>query len=259
MSFLAPLFFAGLAALAVPVLIHLIQRERKNVVQFPSLMFVRRIPYSSIRRRRIHNWTLLMLRLAAIALIVAAFARPFFRGTALTAAGGGARDVVILLDRSYSMGHGTSGTRAKQAAADAVAGLVNGDRAALVLFATTAEIAVQPTIDRARLQSEINATALSASATRYGPALKLAGSLLSASNFPRREVVLVSDFQRSGWSPGDGLRLPTGTDSDADHGAGRQHAQRRRDAGQHSARAGVRTGPRHGHRWSAQSQRRGHH
>ncbi|HUE88516.1 MAG TPA: BatA domain-containing protein, partial [Vicinamibacterales bacterium] len=211
MSFLAPLFLAGLAALAVPVLIHLIQRERKNVVPFPSLMFVRRIPYSSIRRRRIHNWTLLLLRLAAIALIVAAFARPFVRSTTLTAAGGGARDVIILLDRSYSMGHGDQWERAKRAAADAVASLVDGDRASLILFATTAEIAVQPTTDRARLQAEIDATELSASATRYGPALKLAGSLLSASNFPRREVVLVSDFQRSGWSPGDGLRLPAGT------------------------------------------------
>ena len=211
MSFLAPLFLAGLAALAIPVLVHLIQRERKNVVQFPSLMFVRRIPYSSIRRRRIHNWALLMLRLAAIALIVAAFARPFFRGTSVAAAASGARDVVILLDRSYSMGHGDQWERAKRAANDAVAGLSNGDRATLVVFATGAEMAVQPTDDRARLQSEINARQLSASATRLGPALKLAGSLLAASNFPRREVVIVSDFQRSGWSPGDGLRLPSGT------------------------------------------------
>ena len=211
MSFLAPLFFAGLAALAIPVLIHLIQRERKNVVQFPSLMFVRRIPYSSIRRRRIHNWALLMLRLAAIALIVAAFARPFFRGTSVAAAGGGARDVVILLDRSYSMGHGDQWDRARRAANDAVSELARGDRATLVLFATGAEVAVQPTDDRARLQSEIAATTVSASATQYGPALKLAGSLLAASNFPRREVVIVSDFQRAGWSPGDGLRLPAGT------------------------------------------------
>ena len=37
MWFLAPLFLFGLAAIAVPVVIHLIQRERKNVVQFPSL------------------------------------------------------------------------------------------------------------------------------------------------------------------------------------------------------------------------------
>jgi hypothetical protein len=211
MSFLAPLFLAGLAALAVPVLIHLIQRERKNVVQFPSLMFVRRIPYSSIRRRRIHNWALLMLRLAAIALIVAAFARPFFRSATLAAATGGARDIVVLLDRSYSMGHGDQWARAKRAAIDAVASMTDGDRAALVLFAAAAEIAVQPTNDRGRLESEINATSLSAAGTRLGPALKLAGSLLSASNLPRREVVLISDFQRSAWTPGDGLRLPSGT------------------------------------------------
>src|SRR5918997_2235474 len=137
MSFLAPLFLAGLVALAIPVLIHLIQRERKNVVQFPSLMFVRRIPYSSIRRRRIHNWALLLLRLAAIALIVAAFARPFFRGATLAAAARGARDVVILLDRSYSMGHGDQWDRAKRAANDVVTKLANGDRATLVLFAST--------------------------------------------------------------------------------------------------------------------------
>ena len=211
MSFLAPLFLAGLVALTIPVLIHLIQRERKNVVQFPSLMFVRRIPYSSIRRRRIHNWALLAMRLAALALIVAAFSRPFLRNTDLSAAAGGARDVVILLDRSYSMGHGDQWDRARRAAADVVSGLADGDRATLVTFATTAEVAVQGTNDRSRLQSEINATQLSAAATRYSPALKLAGSLLAGSNLPRREVVMVSDFQRGGWSPGEGLRLPAGT------------------------------------------------
>lgn len=211
MAFLAPLFLAGLAALAVPVLIHLIQRERKNVVRFPSLMFVRRIPYSSIRRRRIHNWTLLLLRLAALAVVVAAFARPFFRDSTLAAAASGARDVVILLDRSYSMGHGDQWDRARRAARDAVSGLADGDRATLVVFAASAEVAVQPTNDRSRLQADIESAELSAGATRFGPALKLAGSLLAASTLPRREVVLISDFQRSGWSPGDGLRLPAGT------------------------------------------------
>jgi len=65
MSFLTPLFLLGLVGLAVPVIIHLIQRERKNVVQFPSLMFLQRIPYQSVQRRRIRNWPLLLLRLAA--------------------------------------------------------------------------------------------------------------------------------------------------------------------------------------------------
>src|SRR4026207_1736843 len=105
MSFLTPLFLLGLAGLAVPVIIHLIRRERRTVVLFPSLMFLQRIPSQSVQRRRIRNWPLLLLRLAALALIVAAFARPFFRRTAVAAAGGsGPREVVILVDRSYSMG-----------------------------------------------------------------------------------------------------------------------------------------------------------
>ena len=106
MSFLAPLFFAGLAAIAVPIIVHLIQRERKDIIEFPSLMFIRKIPYQSVERRRIHNWPLLLLRAAAMALLIAAFARPFFvvdpvRAAAATS---GAREVVILLDRSASMG-----------------------------------------------------------------------------------------------------------------------------------------------------------
>src|SRR5262250_704693 len=92
MAFLTPLFLVGLGALAIPVLIHLIQRERKRVVEFPSLMFVRRIPYQSVRRRRIRHWGLLLLRAAAMALIVMAFARPFFRrDAAVIAATGGER------------------------------------------------------------------------------------------------------------------------------------------------------------------------
>src|SRR4029453_429288 len=78
MSFLAPLFFAGLAAIAVPILVHLIQRERKTIIEFPSLMFIRKIPYQSVERRRIHNWLLLLMRVAAMALLIAAFTRPFF-------------------------------------------------------------------------------------------------------------------------------------------------------------------------------------
>src|SRR4029079_3225026 len=108
MAFLAPLFFVGLGAIAVPIFVHLIQRERKRVVEFPSLMFVQKIPYQSVRRRRIRHWFLLLMRAAAMALIVGAFARPFFRqgpGSVLAAAGA-SREVAILLDQSASMGFG---------------------------------------------------------------------------------------------------------------------------------------------------------
>src|SRR4026209_2739846 len=96
MSFLTPLFLLGLVGLAVPVIIHLIQRERKNVVQFPSLMFLQRIPYQSVQRRRIRNWPLLLLRLAALALIVAGVRPPVPRRPPLAPAAqrGGVRAAV---------------------------------------------------------------------------------------------------------------------------------------------------------------------
>ena len=124
MAFLAPLFFAALVTLAIPIVIHLTQRERKQVVEFPSLMFLEKIPYQSVRRRRIRDWPLLAMRLAAILLIVLAFARPFFdRPIAALANAAGPREVVILLDRSYSMGYGDRWTRAQAAARQAVQGL----------------------------------------------------------------------------------------------------------------------------------------
>jgi hypothetical protein len=211
MSFLTPLFFAGLGALAIPVLVHLIQRERKRVVEFPSLMFVRRIPYQSVRRRRIRHWALLAMRAAAIILIVLAFARPFRpQNAAAAAAVTGTREIVILLDQSASMGYGDHWTRAQDAARAVVRGMANGDRATLVLFARNAEENMRATPDRARLEGAIGAAKVTSGATRYGPAVKLAESILARSQVTRREAVLISDFQKTGWSGSEEARFPEG-------------------------------------------------
>jgi hypothetical protein len=211
MSFLTPFFLVALAGLALPVVIHLIQRERKNVVPFPSLMFLRRIPYESVQRRRIRNWLLLMLRLAAFALIVLAFGRPFFpRTDAAGGSAGGAREVVLLIDRSYSMGYGDRWQRALDSARGIISGLGAADRGSVIFFASGAEVALRSTSDKGRLTAALTGAEPSASSTHYGPALKLAGSILSESALPRREAVLISDFQRVGWPGAEGLRLPDG-------------------------------------------------
>src|SRR3954471_4043516 len=100
MSFIAPLFFVALAGLPIPVLIHLIQREKKQIMRFPSLMFIQRVPYQSTQRRQIHNWLLLLVRLAALALIIFAFAGRFLQREQPIVEGVGAREVVVLLDQS---------------------------------------------------------------------------------------------------------------------------------------------------------------
>lgn len=213
MSFIAPLFFVALAGLGIPVLIHLIQREKKQIIRFPSLMFVQRVPYKSIQRRRIHNWLLLLVRLAALALIIFAFARPFLQREQTIVQGVGAREVVVLLDQSYSMGYGDRWERARAAADDAINNLGPGDRASVVLFGSGVDIALKSTgaADRASLTAAVAAAKPTPAATRFAPALKVAGSLLAESSLPRREVVIVSDFQRGGWRGEEGTRLPART------------------------------------------------
>ncbi|MGB7218514.1 MAG: VWA domain-containing protein, partial [Vicinamibacterales bacterium] len=126
------------------------------------------------------------------------------------AAAGGAREVVILLDRSASMGYGDHFERARDAARRVVGGLSADDRATLVLFGRNAEENMRATSDRARLEAAISAASVGADATRFGPALKLAESILSRSALKRREAVLISDFQKVGWGSAEDARLSEG-------------------------------------------------
>ena len=210
MAFLTPLFLAALAVLGAPVLLHMIQRQRTEVVEFPSLMFVRKIPFHSLRRQRIRHWLLLLLRCAAVALLIAAFARPFLRSTALAVAGGG-REVVILLDRSWSMAYGDRWDRARAAARGVVRDLGPDDRATVVLFDSGAQSGTRSTNDRASLLAAIDGAGVGAGTTRFGPALQLAQGILEDSDQPQLDVVFISDLQQTGIDSAANTLLPPGT------------------------------------------------
>ena len=70
LSFLAPAFLAGLALISIPILVHLTHREKKQPVLFPSLMFLRRVPFRTAKRQRIRHWVLFLMRVTAIALMI---------------------------------------------------------------------------------------------------------------------------------------------------------------------------------------------
>ena len=211
MRFLAPALLAALVAIAIPIVVHLVQRDRRRVVRFPSLMFLRKIPNQTVKRRAIRHWPLLLLRIVAFALLALAFARPFWpaAGGAAAAAGAG-REVVILLDASHSMSYGGVWARAQAAAKQAVGELGPADRGTVALFGTDVEVAVRAASERAALAAAVDRAAPGAGATRIGPALRAAAGLLESSALPRREIILVSDFQHSGWDRAQDTQLPPG-------------------------------------------------
>lgn len=212
LAFLVPLFLVGIAGIVVPIVVHLTRRQRRNVVHFPSLMFLQKIPYQEQRRRRIQHWFLLSLRALALILIAAAFARPFVDRSSIGALGsGGPREVVVLVDRSYSMEIGDKMERARAEAERIFRGLGPLDRASLVTFSQGADVAARSTSDLSRLQGAVDTLQVSSAATRFGPALKVAQTILEESTLPSGEVYLLTDFQRNGWTGDEGVRLPQGS------------------------------------------------
>src|SRR5439155_5043999 len=84
------------------------------------------------------------------------------------------------------------------------------DKATRVRFSRNAEESMRATSDRARLDVAINNSKVDADSTRYGPALKLAESILLRSNARRRDTILISDFQRAGWTGSEDVHFPDG-------------------------------------------------
>ncbi len=211
-AFLAPLFLAGAAAIAIPIIVHLTHREKKEPVPFPSLMFLRRVPFRTSKKQRIRNWLLFLLRVMALALVVAAFARPLLDSSGLgLAVVGDSREVVVLLDRSYSMTYGERWDRAKGAAEDIIAELGPNDRATLVAFADKAEVVSTATADAVTWSAALERVEPGGGRTQLGPAIQTARDVLEVSELATRELVLITDFQRSAWDGADAVRMPAGT------------------------------------------------
>ena len=198
-SLLAPLFLIGLVAVAVPIWVHLRARDRRDALRFPSLKFLTRLPYRQVKRQRLQHRFLFALRALALILLVLAFTRPFFDGAAAVAAGGSGHEIVIALDRSYSMAHAGAWERAVAAVSDAVSGAPPDSRLSLASFAEEAAVEVAPSTDRQAVLDALERLAPGSGTTRFAPALRLADEILRTSPLAEHRVVLVSDLQSIGW------------------------------------------------------------
>ncbi|MCO6459220.1 MAG: BatA domain-containing protein [Pirellulaceae bacterium] len=189
---------AGVAAAGLPVLIHMLMRQRTRNMPIGSVRFLKVVLREHTRRRRIRQWLLLALRTLAVLLLALLFARPFLD---YMAQAGLDQQVLVLLDRSASMqaadtgltaaGRNTLFATALRTAQGELLKLDEQTEVSVGLFdAGGVQTVPVEQLDRSLAPSEV--------ATDYGAALAWARDLIVSSPRPRQRVILVTDLQRSG-------------------------------------------------------------
>jgi hypothetical protein len=203
MGFLNPVFLFALGAVSIPLIIHFLSKRRISTIEFSSLKFLEQMQKSRMKWLKIKEILLLILRMAVIALIVAAFARPTLRGFA--GSSGGASSVAIILDRSASMeAQGETGSvfdEARRAAANLVAALEPADKVTIIPYPSSGMNSdTGPLNPGSRLRKNMSDIEPGFARGDIGAPLERALEILNNSPDLNREIYIFSDLQGSGWT-----------------------------------------------------------
>ena len=200
MTVLTPLFLLGLAALAVPILLHLLRRQERRTRVFPALRYLKRTTREHARIVRLRQLLLLVLRLSAVLLIALAGAR-------LVLPLGGNDDppagLAIVIDNGLTSGGVVEGGRVLDSlvvrALQALDRTGPRDQVWVVPAGDPSRASVPLSPDRAR--SAIEALSPTHVTANLPAVLDRAGSLLDAAAPELREVIVVSDLRPEAIGP----------------------------------------------------------
>ena len=193
----------ALAALAIPIIIHLMFRRQARPVELGTLQFLKVVLRENSRKRKLKRYVLLALRLACVALIALLFARPYLLAEEPVE---GSRLVVVLVDRSATMGL-KGGTRPIDRASAEVRAILGRAGSGTQLEIAAFDRSVEP-IAKAADAPKVFAEP-SAAGTDYDSALAWARDLCVRSGAKAKELHILTDLQRSGLGRGETVKIPT--------------------------------------------------
>ena len=200
MTFLNQILLAGLAAAAIPIIIHLLNRRRFKRVPWAAMRFVQVSVQRNQRRMQLEDWILLFIRCLLLALLAFALARPAVDWLRANFLGSSTIATTIILDRSASMATDQRFERAQQAALQAIDALPEGSAAAVLLSADSADAGIiEPTSDLRLARNTVTEATLSDRPTDLQPAIVKALEVLERGSAIEKELVLITDGQAAGW------------------------------------------------------------
>ena len=206
MTFLNMALLGGALAGLLPWIIHLWHRSRLKTVAWGPMFLLRSQKRRNQRLPRMEHWLLLLLRIALPVLLALCMARPVLsRFSGLH--GSSPVSLVVLLDRSASMGADPDGRsclqRACEEAARIIRQLPRGSEVAIL----TLDAPHQPLVETTtRLKSAAEFLAQirpGSTPARIPGSLEAAAKTLAEMHHAQRTVLLLSDFQRYDWRESD--------------------------------------------------------
>ena len=202
MGFLNPLALIGLLSASIPFIIYLWFRRRARRIDFSAFRFLLEAQRRAVKRLRLRQLIVLILRGLTLAFVALAISRPVTEG--FVPAGRGQTACVIVLDNSYSMGY--EGIRgrwfdiAKRKALEVINSLGEGSLASLILASDRPILRIPSLTSKlGDVRMEIQNARLSYRSTSLIGAIELADQLLSRSPLPNGEIYLITDMRRNGW------------------------------------------------------------
>ncbi|MCK5845352.1 MAG: BatA domain-containing protein [Victivallales bacterium] len=201
MTFLQPLLLWGLPLLLIPVAIHLMNRLRYRSVKWAAMIFLLKANRNSTSMAKIRQWLVLLLRTLAVCAIVLALSRPLVGGWLGWSLSGSPDSVVVLLDRSASMGTKSgNGANLLQTALSKLtetgAKSAPNAKTTLVDSANPAEIT---TIPAWNVLPELDATRSTQTTADLPAMLTSALERIIRDTPGQPEIWIASDLQRSNW------------------------------------------------------------
>jgi hypothetical protein len=205
MNFINPFLLIFAAAASVPLLLHLFNRQRVKVVEFSTIKYLLSMQKTRMRKVRIRQILLLILRMLALLAIAVAFARPTIEGGYLPSLGGkSTTTAVLLIDISGSSATETNAgsffERSIDKATQILGNFSQKERVEIIGFASTVLYdSGEPTTDYDRLRALLKSMQPSFAATAPPTAFLRALETLDRSHDPNLEVYLIGDLQGQAW------------------------------------------------------------
>ncbi|NNM28184.1 MAG: VWA domain-containing protein [Akkermansiaceae bacterium] len=205
MSFLNPLLlFAGLG-LGLPILAHLLNRQKVKRTEWAAMQFLNRNVRVRSRQIRLRDLLLLCLRCLALLLLVLALARPASRDGAMSWIPGEPRaGVVIGLDASFSMAHGGEGATRFDRALDQVeviSGRIRpGDPVSVILLGGEDKVLIRNmAFDRERFRELVQKAQPVPAGLNLDRVPRRLRELVGDMEAPQKEVYFITDVQARDW------------------------------------------------------------